>query len=81
MSYVQTHASTQGYAVTTKRSKYIYMNYKKVLKTAYLHCCKSGTYQNWGSEDKEKKDIATRLVDCLFHALICQHNKGQIYLF
>ena len=68
--YAQSFASTQGYAITTRRSKYIHHDEQKVLDVAYLHCCKSGTYQNRGSENKEKKESASRLTDCPFRASI-----------
>ena len=80
LQHVQQHARTQGYAVTIKRSKYIYVNNQKQLQTAYLHCCKGGTYRNRGSESKNKRKSTSRLVDCPFKASIRRRNTGTVYL-
>ena len=79
--HIQQHARNQGYAITTKRSKYIYADDQKQLQTAYLHCCKSGTYRNRGSESKNERETTSRLIDCPFRASIRRRNSGTVYIF
>jgi hypothetical protein len=80
MQYIQRHAATQSYVITTRRTKFTHVNNERTLQTAYLHCCKSGTYRNQGTSSKKTKETAFHLIDCPFRASIQRRNEGRTYV-
>ncbi|KAI9765012.1 MAG: hypothetical protein M1839_005683, partial [Geoglossum umbratile] len=58
---VQTHAATEGYAITIRHSN-------NVTKTTYLGCDRGGVYRNRNNlrNDNRQRDTASRLTGCPF---------------
>jgi coproporphyrinogen III oxidase-like Fe-S oxidoreductase len=62
LQYAQDFAVAHGYAITTKRNKFITVNNTRELQVAYLHCNKSGECRNYSGEENFEREIISRLM-------------------
>jgi hypothetical protein len=54
--YAQAWAKEQGYAITTKKSKYRETINERTLQTRYLKCVKGGVYRGTSDEEHRQKE-------------------------
>jgi hypothetical protein len=81
LQYAQDFAVAHGYAITTKRHKFITVNNTYELQVAYLHCNKSREYRNHSGEENFEREIIFQLTDCPFDATIRCQKEGLSYTF